>query len=160
MKIFKSFLITIFSFLIVSLNAQPNCNGILQDSAWQQCWGSQSAIVFEWWTDTLNPGCDVIEIHYGNEQGFNINIGGIWQASNGYNNFTAPAGNGQMPPNWSVEHYIVLEFISGTLSDTIAFTPTACIEGCTDPTQISYNPWATIDDGSCANSGGCDPIDH
>ena len=29
--------------------------------------------------------------------------------------------------------------------------------GCTDPTSNSYNPWATIDDGSCAVSGptGC-----
>jgi len=160
MKIFKNFLITIFSFLTVSINAQPGCPGVLNDSAWQQCWGDQSAIVFEWWTDTLSPACNVIELHYGNEQGFNVTIGGLWQASNGYNNFTAPAGNGQMPPNWSVEHYLVLEFLDGSLSDTIEFTPTACIEGCIDPTQISYNPWATIDDGSCANAGGCDPIDH
>ena len=78
----------------------------------------------------------------------------------GYNNFAAPAGNGQMPPNWSVEHFLVLEFLNGALSDTIAFTPTACIYGCTDPSQISYNPWATEDDGSCSSSGGCDPIDH
>ena len=26
------------------------------------------------------------------------------------------------------------------------------VEGCTDPTQISYNPWATEDDGSCAGT--------
>ena len=47
----------------------PSCSGILQDSAWQQCWANQSAIVFEWCTDTLSPGCDVVKLHYGNEQG-------------------------------------------------------------------------------------------
>ena len=138
----------------------PSCTGILQDSAWQQCWATQSAIVFEWWTDISSPGCDVVKIHYGNEQGYHVTIPGLWPSSNGYNNFAAPAGNGQMPPNWSVEHFIVLEFINGALSDTIPFTPTACIYGCTDPSQISYNPWATEDDGSCSSSGGCDPIDH
>ena len=138
----------------------PPCNGILQDSAWQQCWTNQSAIVFEWWTDVSSPGCDVVKLYYGNEEGYQVTIPGLWEASNGYNNFAAPAGNGQMPPNWSVEHYLVLEFVNGTLSDTISFTPTACIEGCTDPTQISYNPWATEDDGSCSSGGSCDPIDH
>ena len=48
-----------------------------------------------------------------------------------------------MPPNWSVEHYLQIEFSDGTLSDTITYTPTPCIEGCTDSSQISYNPWAT-----------------
>jgi len=33
------------------------------------------------------------------------------------------------------------------------------IFGCTDPTSNLYNPWATLDDGSCTVSGptGCDP---
>ena len=48
-----------------------------------------------------------------------------------------------------------VEFLDGTLSDTIFYTPTPCIAGCTDPTQISYNPWATYDDGSCAGTS-CD----
>ena len=138
----------------------PSCNGILQDSAWQMCWGNQSAIVFEWWTDTLSPGCNVVKVHYGNEEGFHATFPGLWPSSNGYNNFAAPAGNGQMPPNWSVEHFVVLEFVNGTLSDTITFIPTPCIYGCTDPSQIAYNPWATEDDGSCNSSGDCDPIDH
>ena len=60
----------------------PSCNGILQDSAWQQCWASQSAIVFEWWTDTLSPGCDVVKLHYGNEQGYHVTIPGLWPSSN------------------------------------------------------------------------------
>ena len=157
-KILFSF-ITVLSLFSTVINAQQPCNGILQDSAWQQCWANQSAIVFEWWT-TPNPSCNVVKIHYGNEQGYHVTIPGLWPSSNGYNNFAAPAGNGQMPPNWSVEHFIVLEFVNGTLSDTIEFTPTACIYGCTDPSQVAYNPWATEDDGSCSSSGGCDPIDH
>jgi hypothetical protein len=155
----KRIILSLFCLITSLVNAQPPCQGIVNDSAWQMCWGDQSAIVFEWWTDTLTPGCSVIEVHYGNEQGMNQIFPGFWPSNNGYNNFTTTAGNGQMPPNWSVEHFLVLEFTDGTLSDTIKFTPTSCIEGCIDPSQIAYNPWATIDDGSC-NSTGCDPIDH
>ena len=57
-----------------------------------------------------------------------------------------------MPPNWSEEHYAVLEFADGSMSDTIAYTPYSCIPGCLDPAQPSYNPWATIDDGSCSGT--------
>ena len=62
-----------------------------------------------------------------------------------------------MPPNWSVEHFAVLEYADGNFSDTIFYTPTPCITGCTDSTSASYNPWATIDDGSCGGTT-CDPV--
>ena len=91
-KILFSFL-TVLSLFSTVINAQQPCNGILQDSAWQQCWANQSAIVFEWWT-TPNPSCNVVKIHYGNEQGYHVTIPGLWPSSNGYNNFAAPAGNG------------------------------------------------------------------
>ena len=61
-----------------------------------------------------------------------------------------------MPPNWSIEHHAVLEYADGNFSDTIFYTPTPCITGCMDSTSQSYNPWATIDDGSCGGTN-CDP---
>ena len=136
--------------------AYPPCGGILNSSAYQMCWGSQAAIQFEWETDTLNFQCDVIEIHVGNENGWGQDFPGYWPASNGWQGFAVAVGNGQMPPNWSVEFHAVLEFADGTLSDTIFYTPSSCIPGCMDPTQIAYNPFATIDDGSCTGTT-CDP---
>ena len=133
----------------------PPCGGFLSSNAYQMCWGSQTAISFEWESDN-NSGCDVIKLHYGDETGFSQNFPGYWPANNGWSNFAVMAGNGQMPPNWSLEHYMVLEYIDSSLSDTIFFTPTSCIEGCMDSTQTAYNPWATVDDGSCAGTT-CDP---
>ena len=129
----------------------PPCGGFLQSNVYQLCWGSQAGLVFEWWSNS-NVNCDVTQLHYGDANGYTYSWGGLWPASNGYNNFAAAAGNGQMPPNWNVEHYMVLEYIDGTFSDTMYYTPNSCIEGCTDSTQQSYNPWATIDNGSCAGT--------
>ena len=137
------------------------CNGFLNDSTWQMCWGDQAAIVFEWFTDPQDNGCNVNAVKYGNVDGAGpYTYPGNWPSSNGYNNFTVHAGNGQMPPNWDVPHYLVLQYESGLISDTIWHTPYSCIPGCTDPTQVSYNPFATSDDGSCSNTTSCDPIDH
>jgi hypothetical protein len=129
----------------------PACSGILSSNTYELCWNSQTAIVFEW-ESANNPNCDVIELHYGDENGYSITYPGYWPASNGWNNFAAAAGPGQMPPNWSLEHYMVLEYTDGSLSDTLFYTPAPCIPGCTDPTQPTYNPWATSDDGSCAGT--------
>ena len=134
----------------------PPCGGFISANAYEQCWGTQTGITFEWWSDTSTTNCDVIEIHYGDENNPIYSYSGYWPASNGYNNFALNAGNGQMPPNWSVEHYIELEYADGTLSDTISYTPSPCIPGCVDSTQASYNPFANIDDGSCAGAT-CDP---
>ena len=128
------------------------CQGVDSTNAYQLCWGSQSAIVFEWWTALENTGCDVTKLHLSTENGYNFTWSGLWAASNGYNNFAAPVGPGQMPPNWEEEHYMVLEFADSSFSDTIYFTPDPCIPGCTDPTQPTYNPWATVDNGSCTGT--------
>ena len=136
--------------------AYPPCGGFLTSNAYQMCWGNQAAIQFEWTSDTASSQCDVIEIHVGDENGWSMMYGGYWPASNGLNGHAVAVGNGQMPPNWSVEHYAVLEYDDGTLSDTIFYTPTSCIPGCTDPIAASYNPWATTDDGSCGGTN-CDP---
>ena len=58
-----------------------------------------------------------------------------------------------------IEHYGIVEFVDGSVSDTIFFTPVSCIEGCTDPSQPTYNPWATIDDGSCSGTT-CDYTEY
>ena len=57
-----------------------------------------------------------------------------------------------MPPNWSVEHQLIVNFTDGTQSEPILYTPESCIEGCTDPNSDSYNPWANVDDGSCSGT--------
>ena len=137
------------------------CNGFLNDSTWQMCWDDQAVIVFEWFTDPQDNGCNVDAVNYGNVDGAGpYTYNGQWLSSNGYNNFAVYAGNGQMPPNWDVPHYLVLQYESGLTSDTIWHTPYPCIPGCMDPNQVSYNPWATIDTGGCANPTNCDPIDH
>ena len=136
----------------------PPCGGITSSSAYQQCTnnGTQALIVFEWETEA-NANCDVVEVYYSNEEGAGpYNFPGNWPANNEYNNFAVYAGNGQMPPNWEVEHYLQLKFEDGSISDTIAFTPNPCIAGCTDESSNSYNPWATFDDGLCGATN-CDP---
>lgn len=131
----------------------PPCGGIDSSNAYQQCLaGGQALIVFEWGLDIANPNCQPVNVHYSNAEGYGPYV---YQAPP-VNNFAVYAGNGQMPPNWNVEHYLQLEYPDGSMSDTITYTPYSCIEGCTDPTQPTYNPWATIDDGSCAGTT-CDP---
>ena len=130
----------------------PTCSGFINSNAYQMCWGSQAAIQFEWENNTTNLNCDVVKLHIGDENGWSVNFGGSWSAANGLQGFAVAVGNGQMPPNWSLEHYMVLEYVDGNLSDTIFYTPSPCIQGCTDSTQQSYNPWATTDDGSCSGT--------
>ena len=105
--------------------------------------------MFEWENDLSNPNCGPVSVHYSNAEGAGPYVYGV---NPGATNFGVYAGNGQMPPNWEVEHYLQVEWVDGSLSDTIAFTPSTCIEGCTDPTQPTYNPWATVDDGSCSGT--------
>ena len=128
----------------------PACGGILSSNAYQNCYpGGQALIVFEWTTEDYNPSCETVKVWYTNAEGVGPYQYGVGPDAT---NFAVNAGNGQMPPNWSVEHYLQVEFADGTMSDTITYTPTPCIDGCTDPTQVSYNPWATNDDGSCAGT--------
>ena len=128
----------------------PACGGILSSNAYQDCLPNNVAlIIFEWTTDTTNPSCEPIKVWYTNEDGVGPYQYGVAPNTT---EFQVGAGNGQMPPNWSVEHYLLVEFADGTMSDTIAYTPTPCILGCTDPLQPTYNPWATEDDGSCAGT--------
>jgi len=136
--------------------AYPPCGGFINSQAYQMCWGDQAAIQFEWEGDTAYSQCDVDVIHIGDENGWSLFFPGYWPAIDGWSGFAVAVGNGQMPPNWSVEHFAVLEYADGTFSDTIFYTPTPCITGCMDSTVASYNPWATIDDGSCGGTN-CDP---
>ena len=136
--------------------AYPPCGGFINSQAYQMCWGDQAAIQFEWEGDTTYSECDVDVVHVGDANGWSVFFPGHWPAVNGWSGFAVQVGNGQMPPNWSVEHFAVLEYADGNFSDTIFYTPTPCITGCTDSTAASYNPWATIDDGSCGGTT-CDP---
>tara|TARA_R110000803_G_scaffold7155_2_gene23042 strand:- start:1975 stop:6060 length:4086 start_codon:yes stop_codon:yes gene_type:complete len=135
----------------------PPCGGFLTSGASQQCLpGGQTLVSFNWTTDTTNINCDIVRFWYSNADGVGPFQYGLGPDAT---DFAVYAGNGQMPPNWSVEHYGIVEFADGSLSDTIAFTPTSCIAGCTDPTQPTYNPWATYDDGSCSGTT-CDYTEY
>jgi len=128
----------------------PACGGLLSDTVQQTCLPTgQTLVQFFWQNDTSNGNCAPVRFWYWNENGV-----GPFQYGLGPNqqDFAVYAGNGQMPPNWSVEHYGMVEFADSTFSDTMAYTPTSCIAGCTDPTQPTFNPWATFDDGSCAGT--------
>ena len=130
--------------------AQPVCT-ISNPNAYQQCLNQgQALVVWEW----ENEWCIPTQVKYWNEEGWGPYYQGVPPFAQ---NFGMPAGNGQMPPNWNVDYYFQVEFADGTLSDTITYTPTPCIEGCTDSTLESYNPWATEDDGSCTGNANCDP---
>ena len=150
-------LITFFSF------SQNNCN-FESSNAYQQCInnGTQAIIIFEWFN---SPGsCEVSSVSYSTAEGigpFTYPVGQPPNVPSG--NFGVFAGVQNMPPNWSVEHYLVVNYVDGTHSDTIAYTPYACTPGCTDPNSESYNPWANVDNGSCEGGDGsgdnCDPGD-
>ena len=148
-------LTTFFSF------SQNSCS-FDSTNAFQQCinGGSQTIIIYEWWNDTANCNLDVVSVEYSNEAGFGpFTYPYNNPSSQPYSSFGVFAGTPNMPPNWSVEHYLVINYSNGSQSDTITYIPYSCITGCTDPNSISYNPWATSDDGSCVNTGvsACPP---
>jgi len=133
-----------------NLCTYPPCGGFLTSNVQQTCLPTgQTLVQFFWQTDTSNANCNPVRFWYWNEEGVGPFQYGL---SPNQQDFAVFAGNGQMPPNWSVEHYGMVEFADSTFSDTMAYTPTSCIAGCTDPTQPTYNPWATFDDGSCSGT--------
>ena len=131
----------------------PPCQGFLTSNAYQNCQpNGQALTIFEWTLDT-NVSCEPVTFHYWTP--FN----GPYQYGLNPNstNFVVNAGTPNMPPNWSVPHFGQVEFADGSMSDTIFYTPYSCIPGCMDSTQLAYNPWANIDDGSCSGTT-CDPV--
>ena len=123
----------------------PPCNSIENLFVTQVCQGGSALLYYEW-DISLNPNCIVTQITYGSENGtnaYNYDVeidNGIWGVY---------AGNGQMPPNWEEEFYIQLTTVDSLVSDTLLYTPYPCTQGCTDEGAPNYNPWATVDDGSC-----------
>jgi len=133
----------------------PPCDGIILLEATQQCLetpnGGQSLIVWSWVPMTDNPSCRLEQVYYGSTQvgPFIYPLGpGAQEAGN----WGVYAGNGEMPPNWSEEHYFYAQLADGSFTDTAYFTPEPCILGCTDPEALNYNPWATDDNGECNNT--------
>jgi len=133
----------------------PPCDGIVLLEATQQCLetpgGGQSLIVWSWIPMTDNPSCRLEQVYYGNNQvgPFIYPLGPGAQEAGNWGVF---AGNGEMPPNWSEEHYFYAQLADGSFTDTAYFTPEPCILGCTDSTALNYNPWATDDNGECNNT--------
>ena len=122
----------------------PPCESIDNIYVEQQCDGG-SALLYYNWDASDNPNCNIIQIIYGSENTnsytFDTDIdNGIWGVY---------AGNGQMPPNWEDNFYAQFLTADSLASDTIFFTPYPCTQGCTNEDAPNYNPWATVDDGSC-----------
>ena len=135
----------------------PPCSGLSFANSVAKCDGGQAEIEWEWQTTSSSPLCDVIGIHVQNG-GYPLLWNSYWPAGL-LHKFTTMAGQGQQAPGWTSDYYAVLEFIDGTFSDTIFQTAVACIPGCMDPTSISYNPWATYDNGECAGAA-CPPDEN
>jgi hypothetical protein len=128
----------------------PPCESIDNIYVEQTCDGG-SAILYYNWDSSNNPNCNIIQITYGSEDTnaytFDTDIdNGIWGVY---------AGNGQMPPNWEDEFYAQFTTVDSLVSDTVFFTPYPCTQGCTNADAPNYNPWATVDDGSCGGQA-CD----
>ena len=129
----------------------PICEGWGEPFVDQICEGGQALLYYNWETSD-NPNCNVIQITYGsnsftNSYTFDVNIDiGIWGVY---------VGNGQMPPNWEEEYSLQVMYADSTVSDTLFYTPYPCTQGCTDDDAPNYNPWATVDDGSCGGQA-CD----
>ena len=148
----------------------PSCSGFDTSNFFQACNGSQTELTFEWMTSGPGPNCDVNQLHYGYNldtepfiqsqfyQG-DLPVGStppvtfpytIWEVSyfnNNANSVSVKAGG-----NFATEdipHFFFVKFQDGTYSDTLWITPQPCIVGCTDSESPLYNPFATIDDGSC-----------
>ena len=126
----------------------PPCTGIenvwVDESCVEQATGSRALLYYNWESPDNSQSCNIEKIYFGNDND-NYTFSGqgvddIWGVY---------AGSVNMPPNWSEEYYWFLEFVDGTVSDTVYHTPSACVEGCMDESADNYNPFATIDDGSC-----------
>jgi len=131
----------------------PACDGLDTFTADQTCLpNGQTLVQFFWSLDQNNGNCTPTKFWYSNANNPNPSQ---YMLNPNAQDFAVFAGNGQMPPNWSVEHYGWVEFVDGSFSDTITYIPSSCIAGCTDPTQPTFNPWATFDDGSCSGTN-CD----
>lgn len=133
-----------------SLCEYPPCEGWGEPFVDQICDGGQALLYWNWEASD-NPNCNVIQITYSGENtnsyNFDVNIdNGIWGVY---------TGNGQMPPNWEEEYSFQAMFADSTMSDTLFHTPYPCTQGCTDDNAPNYNPWATVDDGSCGGQA-CD----
>jgi hypothetical protein len=128
----------------------PPCEGWGDPFVDQICDGGQALLYWNWEASD-NPNCNVIQITYSGENtnvyNFDVDIdNGIWGVY---------TGNGQMPPNWEEEYSFQAMFADSTMSDTLFHTPYPCTQGCTDDDAPNYNPWATVDDGSCGGQA-CD----
>tara|TARA_R110002073_G_scaffold317060_1_gene490267 strand:+ start:14284 stop:19020 length:4737 start_codon:yes stop_codon:yes gene_type:complete len=156
----------------------PPCNGFDTSAVSQSCNGNQTKLTFEWLT-TQGLYCDVAEIHYGYDPSASPYVQGqyfqgdvpygatppvtfpytIFECSYynyNWNVFEAKAGGNFVTQD--IPHFFFVKFNDNNYSDTLWITPEPCIVGCTDPNAPSYNPFATIDDGSCQTTGtSCGP---
>ena len=81
--------------------APPVCN-FSNENIYQLCLSNeQILVVWEW----ENEWCTPVNVIYGNEEGWGPFTQGVPPNATNYGML---AGNGQMPPNWEVEHYLYI----------------------------------------------------
>ena len=145
-------------------------------NVYQSCNGSQTELTFEYQANGYGPIANVNQVHYGYDLSATpfvqsqyyqagIPVGStppitfpytIWEVTyfaNTLNQIALKAGGNFVTEE--IPHFFFVKFDDGTYSDTLWFTPEACIPGCTDNNSPLFNPFANIENGSCQVNSTC-----
>ena len=123
----------------------PPCIGL--DTFWveQVCVNTDIHVRYHW-TDMPNPGCKMLRYTRTTDDSLLWDPGSSWDFPPNWPNNTVQWNGGQLP---NTTYYFQGMLADSSLTDTLIITTYECIVGCTDPTALNYNPWATSDNGSC-----------
>ena len=120
----------------------PPCAGLDTFYVLNYCDGGQNKVHYKW-SNMPNPNCRMAA--YTRTSDINT-LGNTW--------YTYPANFSNTGLLYSNNqnnktYYFIGMLADSSYTDTLVITTTECIPGCTDPTALNYNPWATSDDGTC-----------
>ena len=124
----------------------PPCNGLNNLQGSIQCfqYAPNQGQVSVSWDPPTNPGCKLEGFHYGpNLNNLSYTPYNTWNGNNYYSYVSST-------PVSSPDYYFIVETVDGNL-DTLILQNINCGVGCTDSTATNYNPFAGVDDGSCAS---------
>ena len=122
----------------------PPCSGL--DTLWGEWYCNLANVTLQWyWSTGTNPGCNVIAYTRVANPNDMWGYGHILPYPSNWNNTGVISSNKQ--PNTT--YYFQAMLADSSYTDTIVITTGECNVGCTNPAALNYNPWATIDDGTC-----------
>ena len=121
----------------------PPCAGL--DTFWVDTYCNVANLrVHYHWTNMPNPSCRMA--FYTRTTNL-YNLGNTWYPYPGSYSNTQLIFNNQQP---NTTYYFLGQLTDGSYTDTLTVTTgDFCNVGCTNPVALNYNPWATIDDGTC-----------